>query len=131
MTPSEPLLPEQALHTIAASHPDYAAFAADYADTGQMETRLPPDILEDTLAAVAQDPNLAAPIESLRQQTEAGKSFTTGGEVATLLAVAFLLRTHLKIRRNTSGKWEFLIEHKPGDSKLLTRVLTKLEKWMG
>ena len=117
MTTSDTIQPEQArqiLQTIAVSTPDYAAFQVKYADTVETNKNLPPELLQDTLSALAEDPNLSVSIEALRNNPEAGKSFTTGGEVATLIAVAFLLRTHIKIKRNTSGKWEFLIEHKPG-----------------
>ena len=134
MTTSDTIQPEQArqiLQTIAVSNPDYAAFQANYADAGEADKTLPPELLQDTLSALAEDSNLSASIEALRNNPEAGKSFTTGGEIATLVAVAFLLRTHIKLKRNTSGKWEFLVEHKPGDSKLISGVLTKLGQWMG
>jgi hypothetical protein len=43
--------------------------------------------------------------------------------------VAFVLRSHIKIERTATGKWRFLIEHKPADSKLLTALLNKLEQF--
>jgi hypothetical protein len=54
-----------------------------------------------------------------------------GAKIASLVAVAFLLRTHIKVERNPTGKWRFLIEHKPADSKLLTALLRKLEQLFG
>ena len=93
--------------------------------------QLPTELLEDTLAVLGEDPQQVMAITALSQSAASSKSFMTGGEVATLLAVAFLLRTHLKVERGTTGKWKFLAEHKPGDSKLLTTLLQKLEAWMG
>lgn len=45
--------------------------------------------------------------------------------------VYILGKDQLKVERGTNGKWKFLAEHKPGDSKLLTGLLQKLEAWMG
>ena len=52
----------------------------------------------------------------------------TGTEFAALVAVAFLLRSHIKLERTATGIRCFLIEHKPADSKLLTALLHKLEQ---
>ena len=46
--------------------------------------------------------------------------------VPVLVAVAFLLRTHIRFERRADGKYELLIEHKPADSQLLTRLLEKI-----
>jgi hypothetical protein len=127
------LSPEQAqqiLQIIATSNPDFAAFRADFADAASNAT-LPADVLTDTLVMLSEDPQVAVAIEALSKNPNASKSFVTGGEVALYLLIAFLLRTHLKVERGTNGKWKFLAEHKPGDSKLLTSLLTKLEAWMG
>jgi hypothetical protein len=80
---------------------------------------------------LGEDPQTAAAIEALSNNPNTSKSFVTGGEVTALFAVAFVLRTHIKLERTTTGKWKFLIEHKPADSKLLTGLLKKLEEWMG
>ena len=121
---------QQILQIIASSNPDFAAFRADFADATSNAT-LPADVLTDTLAVLGEDPQTAAAIEALSNNPNASKSFVTGGEVAALFAVAFVLRTHIKLERTTTGKWKFLIEHKPADSKLLTSLLAKLEAWMG
>jgi len=46
--------------------------------------------------------------------------------VPLLLAVVFLLRTHLRIRRHKDGSWDLLVEHKPGDSRLVTDLLKRI-----
>lgn len=122
--------PEQILQALAQSNPDFLAFASGLgSETGAVQ--LPAELLEDTLTVLGEDPQQAMAITALSQSGAASKSFMTSGEVATLLAVAFLLRTHIKVERGANGKWKFLAEHKPGDSKLLTTLLQKLEAWMG
>ncbi|CAK8720879.1 hypothetical protein KKHLCK_10075 [Candidatus Electrothrix laxa] len=118
------------LHTLAVADPDFAAFQAKF-PAAPPPADLDPEILQDTLAVLNEDPQQAATVQALRNQPETCKSFVTGTEVATLVAVAFLLRTHIKIERTATGKWRFLIEHKPADSKLLTALLTKLGQLFG
>jgi len=118
------------LHTLATADPDFAAFQAEF-PAAPSPADLDPEILQDTLAVLNEDQQQAATVQALRNQSETCKSFVTGTEVATLVAVAFLLRTHIKIERTSTGKWRFLIEHKPADSKLLTALLTKLEQLFG
>ncbi len=134
MTTNDTIQPEQAqqiLQTIAVNNPDYYAFRANYANAVITDKTLPPELLLDTLSALEEDPNMSALIEAMLKTQKAEKSFSSGGEVAIFITVFFLLRTHIKLKRNTSGKWELIIEHKPGDSKLMSRVLKKLEEWVG
>ena len=124
-----PVQAQQILQILVTSNPDFAAFRADFADAAS-NTTLPADVLTDTLAVLGEDPQTAVAIEVLSNNLNASKSFvTSGGEVAALFAVAFVLRTHIKLERTTTGKWKFLIEHKPADSKLLAGLLNKLEAW--
>ena len=123
MTTSE----QEIIHTLATANPDFAAFQAEF-PAEPTPTDLDPEILQDTLAVLNQDPQQAAVINALRNQDETRKTFFPGTEVATLVAVAFLLRSHIKIERTATGKWRFLIEHKPADSKLLTALLNKLDQ---
>ncbi len=118
------------LHTLATADPNFAAFQAEF-PAAPTPADLDPEILQDTLAVLNQDPQQAATVQALRNQPSTSKSFVTGTEVATLVAVAFLLRTHIKLERTATGKWRFLIEHKPADSKLLTALLTKLAQLFG
>jgi len=118
------------LHTLAAADPDFAAFKEKF-PAASLLADFDPEILQETLAVLNQDPQQAATIEALRNQDQTCKSFFPGSEVATLVAVAFLLRTHIKVERTSTGKWRFLIEHKPADSKLLTALLHKLEQMLG
>ncbi len=121
---------QKILHTLATADPDFIAFQADFPVT-PTPANLDPKILQDTLTVLNEDSQQAATMQALRNQSETCKSFVAGTEVATLVAVAFLLRTHIKIERTSTGKWRFLIEHKPMDSKLLTGLLNKLEQLFG
>ena len=118
------------LNTLATADPDFTGFK-EKLPAAPAPADLDPEILQDTLAVLKQDPQQAVTIDALRNQDETRKTFFPGSEVATLVAVAFLLRTHIKIERTSTGKWRFLIEHKPADSKLLTALLTKLEQLFG
>ncbi|MCI5194481.1 MAG: hypothetical protein D3915_15380 [Candidatus Electrothrix sp. AU1_5] len=118
------------LHTLATADPDFTAFKEKF-PVAPAPADFDPEILQETLAVLNEDPQQAATIDALRNQEETRKTFFPGTEIATLVAVAFLLRTHIKIERTSTGKWRFLIEHKPADSKLLTALLTKLEQLFG
>ena len=118
------------LRTLAAANPDFATFQAEF-PTASTPADLDQEIIQNTLAVLNEDPQQAATVQALRNQSDTCKSFFPGTEVATLVAVAFLLRTHIKVERTSTGKWRFLIEHKPADSKLLTALLQKLEQLFG
>lgn len=122
--------PQQILQILVSSNPDFPAFVSGLGSEANVPP-LPPELLTDTLVVLGEAPQTAAAIAALSNNPNASKSFVTGGEVAAIFAVAFVLRTHIKLERTTTGKWKFLIEHKSADSKLLTSLLAKLEAWMG
>lgn len=121
---------QQILQILASSHPDFPAFVSGLGSEANVQP-LPAELLTDILAVLGEDPPTALAIEALSNNPYASKSFVTGGEVAAVFAVAFVLRTHIKLERSPTGKWKFLIEHQPADSKLLASLLAKLEAWMG
>ena len=85
------------------------------------------DLARTTLLALAeQNPQQHAAITNLLN-TPPPRHFDAGATIATLIGVAVLLRTHIKFKRNTQGKWELLIEHKPADNSLLKILLEKLQ----
>ncbi|MGH8477244.1 MAG: hypothetical protein ACRERV_00995 [Methylococcales bacterium] len=116
---------------MAASHPDYASFAANLSSSHLANFTLPPELAHETLAVLSEDPEQAAAIAAMRDNPDASQKFMSGGATLTLISVAFLLRTHIRFKRNQSGQWEFLIEHKAADSKLVSTLLAKLEDWLG
>ena len=123
----------QIIQTLASTHPDFSHFQAEHGDLSK--TEIPTELLEQTLTLLEQDPEQAAAINAMRNNPATTKSFMTGGDVAIFVAVAFLLRTHIRLERETDeygdGKWKFLLEHKPGDSKLIAELFKKLEAWIG
>ena len=121
------------IQTLASTHPDFSHFQAEYHELNK--TEVSDELLEQTLTLLEQDPEQAIAIAAMRNSPATTKSFMTGGDVAIFVAVAFVLRTHIRLERETDeygdGKWKFLLEHKPGDSKLITELFKKLEAWIG
>ena len=120
------------IHTLASTHPDFSHFQADHTDLNKAE--MPAELLKQTLTLLKQDPEQAAAINAMRNNPATTKSFMAGSDVAIFVAVAFLLRTHIRLERKTDesgdAKWTFLLEHKPGDTKLITELFKKLETWI-
>lgn len=84
------------------------------------------DIASDTLEYLKQqNPQRKQAIEALSaaDQPERFELITTA---AVFTAIAVLLRTHIKIKRDTKGNWSFSLEHKAIESKLLSGILKKL-----
>lgn len=78
------------------------------------------------LSVLAEDPQYAAQIALL--QSSSSKSI--GVDVAVIVAISYLLRTHIKLERSESGGWSFLVEHKSTDSKTLEALLNRLSSIM-
>jgi len=87
-------------------------------------------LLADTLTFIGNNGGEAHDLLQALQENSTGIK-STGAEVAVLVGVAFLLRSHLKLRRSKDGEWEFLVEHKPSDSDLLGSLLSRLQALFG
>jgi len=116
------------LYELALADPDYAAFASQHPELRQVSlTReVEAELARETLALLEQMPDRAA---QLRRLESSGRPGTPDGamvSIPVLLTVVFLLRTHLRIKRTTGGKWEFLVEQKPADTALIKQVLTRI-----
>ena len=118
------------LQTLARSDPGFTAFAEDHAALAR--ERLAPDtagqLAAAALAALREDPAEAERVQRLTEAPAASLAPARfdAAAVPLLLAVVFLLRTHLRIRRHKDGNWDLLVEHKPGDSRLVTDLLKRL-----
>ena len=115
------------LQTLAMADPDFRRFEQDHAALGQIaipgseQTALGRDLL----ALLRESPPQAARIEALSQAPP--ERFDAGlATVPLLVAGAFLLCTHIRFERRADGRFKLLIEHKPADSRALTRLLDKL-----
>ena len=115
----------QTLYALAIADPDYAAFAKQYPGLRQItlarETET--ELARATMALLEEMPDRA---EQLRRIESSGRRQEGMVSIPILLTVVFLLRTHLRIKRNTDGKWEFLVEQKPADTALIKQVLTRI-----
>ncbi len=121
------------LQTLARSDPDFAAFSAQCAAPLRDLGATAPDdatgarLALETLAWLREDPDCAQRLDRLARSPAPDRFDATGLGVPVLLAVVFLLRTHIRIRRHPDGRWDFQIEHKPGDTKLLTDLLKRIQ----
>jgi hypothetical protein len=117
-----------AVKTLALADPDYLAFVEQYRELSFARTSpaLEDELGRDLIALLQQMPDRAEQLARLNRSNE--RSAFDGGvaTVPVLLAAVFLLRTHLRIKRSSGGKWEFLVEHKPGDSQLVSQLLAKI-----
>jgi len=131
MTDPTPQTPDQCalLQTLARSDPDFAAFSTH---SGALAATALPDadaagLAQAALAVLREDPDRAQRLDRLTRSPAPDRFDATGLGVPVLLAVGFLLRTHIRFRRHPDGRWDFQIEHKPGDTKLLTDLLRRIQ----
>ncbi|SFK17644.1 hypothetical protein SAMN05216302_1001242 [Nitrosomonas aestuarii] len=81
-----------------------------------------------TLAALAeQDPQQAETMQVLLNSA-APQRFDGGTAVFTLAAVVWLLRTHIRIKRNENGQWTVLIENKPPKNSSFDQLIEKIKE---
>ncbi|EGV31730.1 hypothetical protein ThidrDRAFT_1931 [Thiorhodococcus drewsii AZ1] len=117
------------LRTLATADPDFDAFAQRYASLAAQP--IPEDqaaaLSRELLDVLRESPEQGERIDALAQTADPQR-FDGGlvSSVPVLVAITFLLRTHIRFKRHADGTWELEIEHKPADSKLLTQLLQKL-----
>ena len=116
------------LHTLATADPDYPRLAELLAPLARLSWPATEQatLAQDVLGVLSEHPQQAQVIAALRHNP-AAQRFDTGLMGAGLLvAVVFLLRTHIRFIRKSDQSWQFQIEHKPSDSQALTTLLNKL-----
>jgi hypothetical protein len=115
------------LHTLAADDPDYPRIAKQLAPLVLLS--LPPNeqaiITHTTLEVLSEDPQRVPAIISLLDDPPPQRFDTDLLRASLLVAVVFLLRTHIRIE-GKARDLTFTIGHKPSDSETLTALLTKL-----
>ena len=118
--------PEQTLQTLARLNPDYPAFAASLPEElTHTQEPLPEDLIEDVYTLLRRDrPELTKFLDSPHITHEPNKFFLSPETVLPLIAILFLLRTHVKLE--APG---ILIEHKPMGDKLIKKILDSLNKY--
>jgi len=116
------------LRTLATADPDFDAFAQCYAVL--VAQPIPEDqaaaLSRELLGVLRESPEQAQRIDALAQAADPQRFDGGLASVPVLVAITFLLRTHIRFKRHADGTWELEIEHKPADSKLLTQLLQKL-----
>lgn len=120
----------QILHALATTHPDFADFVNHCTFTPNHE--LPAELLNDTLAFLHENPKQAIILDAIQQQADSHRNFHIDVEtISTIVAIMFLLRTNIKLERNKHGESRFLLENKSNDNPLLSKLLAKLNEWLG
>jgi len=120
------------LYRIANANPDYHEV-----DEILKNIALPPipashqvEICNEALQVLKEiSPEQEAIIEKLSQE-KAGQQFFEPVGVICLASIVILLRSHIKYHKKSDGSWEFKVEHKPADSKLITEFLKKISSFL-
>jgi hypothetical protein len=115
------------LRELASAQPGFAEYCKNLPPSVDVKADLPSELLADILTVLEEDEDtVLIPIDD----TERMFTYAVPGllEVGTLVAALFLLRSHIKIKRNASGKLEFLFEHKPMSNELLKDVMGSIGK---
>jgi hypothetical protein len=83
------------------------------------------ELARQALLVLAGDPEAAIAIERMAlTRPEGGQTFDFGIGVA--VAVLIVLQTHVKFKREPSGKWSLELEKKPTSDTLLKGLVQKL-----
>lgn len=119
----------QWIKTFALTDPDFQGYLQQYDNDPLLQRDLPPDVIQSMVDLLELSPESQQKMVQITTAQDASQSFDLPSiaSIGTLVAVLFVLRTHIKISRN-NGKWEFVIEHKPGDSALMQKVLAAVAK---
>ena len=116
----------QILTAVANSNREFTDFREENAIDLPLSSLEQEELAEQMLNVLAEDSQYASQVSLLKSSS----SKSIGVDVAVLVTVTFLLRTHVKISRNDEGKWSLLVEHKPNDSKTLEALLNRLSSIM-
>ena len=86
------------------------------------------DLARATLVFLASDPATASILAALLDGPQAEHFGKPAGSRALSVTVAVLLalQTHLRIERDTAGKWNFLIDKPTASEELLKPIVQKL-----
>ena len=118
----------QVVLALANSDRDFFDFANEYSLDSALSEQEQQELAKETLRVLSEDPDYALQINSLASSSATTKSI--GVDVAVIVAITFLLRTHIKITRNEEGKWNLLVEHKPADDSTLETLLNRITSIM-
>jgi hypothetical protein len=117
------------LKTLALANPDFDGYFKEISDVIDSKADLPADLTANVFKLLQSDPDMAAAVNALSENSGGNYTFVVPELLGagTLVFALFLLRSHIKIKRDSSGKLEFLFEHKPSDNELLSQVIASLK----
>jgi len=120
--------PEQTLQTLANLHPDYPTFAKSLPNELTHTTKpLPQGLATDVLTLVKREsPELSKFLDMQQDTHQPSKFFPGATTVLPLVAILFLLRSHIKLELPN-----FTLEHKPMGDDLFKKIIDTLNKYMG
>ena len=121
---------ESAIWALAQQDPGFAAFYAEYREKITLTAPLPPDLLDDVIEVIEQDPALAPAAKRYLENAQAAATFAIPGlpEAGILIAALFVLGSHIKFHRTKDGKWEFLFEHPASENDALEKIVRILSE---
>lgn len=123
---------EQAIQHLAQYDPDFPAFAATLPQEAinADNSLLPIEFAEDVATLLkAELPKLADWLDSPLDAPQ--DKMDPLAAVGVVSAALFLLRTHIRIKRGTDGKWSFLIEKSSMNDAILEKILDRLAQILG
>jgi hypothetical protein len=88
------------------------------------------DLARYALLVLAEDPVYCELIRALVQGPSPERFGVDASTITLIPAVLLVLQTHIKIKRNAAGKWEFLFEKKPTHAEILKPLISKLLGWI-
>ena len=109
---------------LAQQDPGFTEFDSQYQDQIVLSAPLPIDFWDDVIVIAEKDPSLSSAVKRYRENAQTAQTFAIPGlpEATVVIAMLFLLRTHIKVHRTKDGKWEFLVEHKVSDDDTLKKI---------
>jgi hypothetical protein len=85
------------------------------------------ELVQQALLVLAQDPEIAAAIQSMAAQPAAGpQKFDFGASLALTAAALIVLQTRYKFERHKDGAWSITLEKKPTSEAILKDLVRKL-----
>lgn len=109
---------------LAQQDPGFAEFYSQYQDRIVPSGPLPIDFWDEVIAIAEKEPALSSTVKHCRENAQAVQSFAIPDlpDAGVLIAVLFLLKTHIKIHMAEDAKWEFLVEHDASDDGILEKI---------
>ena len=118
---------------LAQQDSSFAEFYLQYQGQIALPAPLPIDFWDDVIVTLVKESALPSAVKNCLENAQTAQTFAIPGlpEAEVLIAVLFLLSTHIKIHKSEDGKWEFLMEHNAsGDGTLekIAQILANLFK---